>query len=299
MLVQLPCDGNEPLEWQSPEGKSVSIRCEDLCRRVLSAPGLAGRSGEAQWQPSDFAQQWLENRDNSFLAAHLHANVKFFGELLLAIGDQTKHTDLLEVATKAYGLNWTTLSPVRDRTGWLRSLGLVELWGQRVVRTQQGDALLKVLPLCPPEIARGDEEMTSEPDGNEGERLAFFGSSLQLEQVDLRSRRALIGYIPRGNASESHDGNSALTANSALRGLIALLGDGAELEGFSELCSSEFGISKASFTMMMHTLRHTGLIEQASFNYFVPSENAHRLVDEGNELRSCSIWVSPRPHRRW
>ncbi|XVQ85074.1 hypothetical protein ACQP2K_40735 [Microbispora siamensis] len=283
VLLQLPCDGTETLEWQTPEGKRASARCEDLCRRVLSAPGLAERSGGGQWQPSSYAQEWLENEDNSFLAAHLHANVKFIGELLLAIGDQTKHADLLKVATETYGLNWTTLSPVRDRTGWLRSLGMVELWGQQVVRTELGDALLRILPLCSPENARGDGEETVEPNDGEEGQLALYGDSLQLEQVDLRNRRALIGYIPRGNASGSRDGDSTLTASAALRKLVALLGDGTGLEEFGEQCGSEFGISKTSFTTMMHTLRHTGLVEQTAFNYFAPSEEAHRLVDEGNE----------------
>ncbi|MBB3728337.1 restriction endonuclease [Nonomuraea dietziae] len=283
VLVQLPCDGAESLEWQTPEGKRVGVRCEDLCRRVLSTPGLAERSDGGQWQPSAYAQQWLENKDNSFLAAHLHANVKFIGELLLAIGNQTKHADLLEVATETYGLNWTSLSPVRDRTGWLRSLGMIELWGQRVVRTELGDALLEILPLCPPGSAQGEEEEAAEPDGGEEGRLAFFGDSLQLEQVDLRNRRALIGYIPRGNASDSRDGDSTLTASAALRRLVALLGDGTGLEEFGEQCGSEFGISKTSFTSTMHALRHTGLVEQTSFNHFAPSEDAHRLVDEGNE----------------
>ncbi|RDV49504.1 hypothetical protein DDV98_25070, partial [Streptomyces sp. IB2014 011-12] len=209
--------------------------------------------------------------------------MKFFGELLAAIGDQTKQADLLEVAKETYGLNWSSLSPVRDRTGWLRSLGLIELWGLRVVRTELGDALLETLPLCSPESARGEGEDVAEPDDNGKGPLAFFGDSLQLEQVDLKKRRALIGYIPRGNASEGRDGDSTLTAAAALRRLVALLGDGVGLEEFSELCSSEFGISKKSFTTMMHALRHTGLIEQTSFNYFAPSADAYRLVDEGNE----------------
>ncbi|MEU6728184.1 restriction endonuclease [Nonomuraea wenchangensis] len=282
VLVQLPCDSTEELKWLTPEGKHISVRCEDLCRRVLSAPGLVERSNEGQWQPSAYAQQWLENKDNSFLAAHLHAQVKFFGELLLAIGNQTKHADLLKVATETYGLNWTSLSPVRDRTGWLRSLGMVELWGQRVVRTELGDALLAVLPLCPPESARGEEE-TAEPDGGEEGQLAFFDDSLQLEQVDLRNRRALIGYIPRGNASDSRDGDSTLTATAALRRLVALLGEGMALEEFGERCGSEFGIRKSSFTSTMHALRHLGLVEQTSFNYFAPTKSAYLLVDEGNE----------------
>ncbi|MFD0544935.1 restriction endonuclease [Streptomyces mexicanus] len=283
LLVQLPCDSKESLEWRSPDGKLFSAPCEDLCRRVLSAPGLAERSGGTQWQPSAYARQWLESMDNSFLAAHLHARVKFFGELLLAIGDQTKQADLLEVATETYGLNWTTVTPVRDRTMWLRSLGMIELWGQRVVRTKLGDALLEVLPLCPPESARGEGEEAAEPNSGEEEQLAFFSDYLQLEQVDLRNRRALIGYIPRGNASESSDGESTLTPAAALRKLITLLDNGAGLEEFGELCGSEFGISKTSFTTMMHALRHTGLVEQTSFNHFSPSADAHRLVDEGNE----------------
>ncbi|WP_338898260.1 hypothetical protein WBG99_23835 [Streptomyces sp. TG1A-60] len=41
VLVQLPRDGKEALEWETPEEKHVSATCEDLCRRVLSAPGLA------------------------------------------------------------------------------------------------------------------------------------------------------------------------------------------------------------------------------------------------------------------
>ncbi|TMR88216.1 restriction endonuclease [Nonomuraea basaltis] len=292
VLLQLPCDGTDALEWLTPEGKRVSVRCEDLCRRVLSPASLAERSDGGQWQPSTYSQQWLENKDNSFLAAHLHAHVKYFGELLLAIGDQTKHADLLEVATETYGLNWTSLSPVRDRTGWLRSLGMIELWGQRVVRTELGDALLEILPLCPPESARGEEEAAG-PDGGEEGQPALFGDSLELEQVDLRNRRALIGYIPRGNASNSRDGDSTLTATAALRRLVTLLGDGTGLEEFGEQCGSEFGISKSSFTSTMHALRHMGLVEQTSFNHFAPSEDARRLVDKGNE-RLLAVYLHSR-----
>ncbi|MFC1417869.1 restriction endonuclease [Streptacidiphilus cavernicola] len=283
VLNQLPCAGDEVLAWRTPEGKPVSGRCEDLCRRMLSPLGLAERPGETQWQPSAHARQWLASEDNSFLTAHLHTHVKFFGELLQAIGDQTKHADLLEVATETYGLNWSTLSPVRDRTGWLRSLGMVELWGQRVVRTELGDALLEVLPLCPPETARGEGEDAVELDGSEEALPEFFGDFIQLEQVDLRNRRALIGYIPRGIASDTRDGDSALTVTAALWRLVELLSDGAGLEEFGELCGSEFSISRTSFTSVTHALRHIGLVEQTKFNHFAPSENAHRLVDEGNE----------------
>ncbi|MEI5098306.1 hypothetical protein RB200_06125 [Streptomyces sp. PmtG] len=284
VLGQLPSPGEAMLTLTPSEGEALTGSCEDLCRRVLSAPGLAVRAEDGSWHPSSYAREWLENKDDLFLAAHLHANVKFFGELLLSIGDQTKQTDLQEAANSTYGLNWATVGPVRDRTGWLRSLGLLELWNYRVVRTEQGDHLVNVLPLCLPEAARGERLGGAEPAGPQPEQIVSLASSQQLEQSDLHNRRALIGYIPKGSASAGR-GQEPLSANAAVRKLIALLGDGRQLDELGELCGNAFGISRNSFASTMQTLRHTGLIEQATFNYFVPAKEAPQLVSEGSELR--------------
>ncbi len=281
VLVQLPADSQTMLSWQAPDGKTVSVECGDLCVAQLSSAGLVERSGKSTWRPSRYAQQWLENRDNSFLAARLHENVKFFGELLAAIGEDTKHSDLLEIAQTAYELGWKGLDQVRRRTGWLRSLGLIELWGQRVVRTVDGDTVLEKLDICAPE---GIAESTGRDKVSSDGVQLDFGDVTQLEQVDLRNRRPLIGYIPRGNASSSRgSGESSLTPTAAIRLLIDMLGDGLAVEVFRERCSEELGISRNSFTTMMHALRHTGLIEQTAFNFFAPSDMGCQIKQQGSE----------------
>src|SRR6185312_11165353 len=121
----------------------------------LSASALVERGPDDSWRATKGAEEWLANKDNFFLAGYLHANIKFFGEVLEAIGPDTTQADLLEIAKVSYALNWTSPDQVRRRTGWLRSLGMVELWGTKIVRTQSGDALLGQLELCSPDEARG------------------------------------------------------------------------------------------------------------------------------------------------
>ena len=146
-----------------------------------------------------------EPEDPFLLASHLHANVKFFGELLTAIGPESTQADLLDVAKNTYGLNWTSLDPVRRRTSWLRSLGMVELWGQKVVRTSSGDQLLDQLELCLPDEARGLPISEAEPSVLDNDVLDFLSGIAELDQEALRQRRPLIGYIPRGVNSTSRD----------------------------------------------------------------------------------------------
>ncbi|MFJ6552802.1 hypothetical protein ACIQNT_11155 [Streptomyces luteogriseus] len=275
VLAQLPADSRAMLHLNAPGGKTVSVECGDLCGTQLSAAGLVERSGSSTWVPSEYAQQWLRTQDSFFLAAKLHANVKFFGELLSAIGEDTKHSDLLKVARSTYGLNWNSPDQVRRRTGWLRGLGLIELWGQRVVRTTAGDTFLEQIAISSPEDATGVTQ--EEQVGSVG--LQFnLGDVAQLEQVDLRKRRALIGYIPRGNTSGNRDsGESSLTPTASIRLLVDMMGDGLAIEAFREKCSVELGISRNSFTTMMHALRHTGLVEQTAFNFFTPTEIGQQI----------------------
>ncbi|MFC8994391.1 hypothetical protein ACFT7U_01610 [Streptomyces rochei] len=283
-LAQLPADSKAVLILHAPGGKTVSVECGELCVTQLSSAGLVERSGRSTWVPSEYAQRWLENQDAHFLAAKLHGNVKFFGELLASIGDSTKHSDLLVIARSVYGLNWNSPDQVRRRTGWLRSLGLIELWGQRVVRTPEGNEFLKEITISTPEDAMGTRlEYQAAP---KGLQLAL-GEVAQLEQVDLRKRRALIGYIPRGNASGNRgSGESPLTPTASIRLLVEMMGNGLTVEAFREKCSDELGISRNSFTTMMHALRHTGLVEQTAFNFFSPTKIGHQIKrpDSGHLL---------------
>ncbi|GAJ84536.1 hypothetical protein NBRGN_075_00390 [Nocardia brasiliensis NBRC 14402] len=62
-------------------GKEVSVPVDDICGKQLSRGALVRREKD-MWITTDAAKNWLDTGRNSDLADHLHANVKFFGELL-------------------------------------------------------------------------------------------------------------------------------------------------------------------------------------------------------------------------
>ena len=284
VLAQLPCNGKTTLVWETPNGKEVSANCEELCVHQLSMARLAERAPNGDWAPSRAAMEWFENDDPEFLASHLHANVKFFGELLGAIDADTTQSNLLEIAKSCYGMNWNSLDQVRRRTGWLRSLGMVELWGYKVVRTPEGDSLLSKLSLCTPDEATGLQVIEHASGIEDANLLDFMASIADLDQESLRGRRSLIGYIPRGINSANRDvEDSAMTPTAALRKILDIVDTGVAIEEFREVCGQELGISKSSSEATLHTLRHMGMIEQTSYNFFGPTDNARWLVAPGNE----------------
>jgi hypothetical protein len=283
VLTQLPCKSESTITWQKPDGEEITAICGELCRSQLSASGLVERATNDQWVPGEFAAEWLQNNDPVFLAIHLHVNVKFFGELLAAITADTTQADLLEVAKTSYGMSWSTGDQVHRRTGWLRSLGMAELWGQKVVRTPAGELLLSKLTLCSPDEALGIH-VNERSSGIEESDVLDLSGIPGIDQEDLRSRRSLIGYIPRGINSANLDvENSALTPIAAVRKLVDILDAGTAVEEYRDLCGQELGISKSSFNTTLHTLRHMGLIEQTSYNFFAPTRDACELVSIGHE----------------
>lgn len=284
VLSKLPADGKAILTWTKPNGTEASAVCEELCSHQLSASGLAERTFEGQWTPTNAAITWLANDNPAFLAAHLHANVKFFGELLEAIGQTTTHADLLEIAKTTYGMNWNSLDQIRRRTGWLRALNMVELWGQKVVRTANGQALLGRLTLCSPEDTIGDSDNERAHPIEDAATLEYISGISDLDQDSLRGRRALIGYVPRGINSANREADDAtLTPIAAVRRLVELARDGVTIEEFIDSCGQELGISKSSTYSALHALRHMALLEQTSLDTYSPTSNARSLIRSGNE----------------
>lgn len=285
ILKQLPCNGKTELTWVNRDAKKFTEVCDTLCRDQLSACGLVSRASSGSWSASKFAEEWLDNNDPEFLAQHLHANVKYFGELLSLLDKHDTQAKLLEAAKTSFGLNWKSADQVRRRTGWLRSLGMVELWGQRVVRTAAGDILLSKLHLCSGDEAIGNSDIV-ESDILKGELAELSLTISESQKSDLPGRRSLIGYIPRGvNSAEQDDENSSLTPSASVRKLVEILADGLTIEDFRDQCGSQLGISKSSFNTMLHSLKHMGLIEQTSYNFFAPNEDAAELVEIGEEKK--------------
>src|ERR1700743_3572136 len=155
VLRQMPCSKGSVLHWKTLEGEDVSSPCEKLCTSQLSSANFVERVSTDEWAPTEELREWLQNDNSIFLARHIHANVKFFGEMLAAIGKETSQADLREIACETYGMNWKTIDQVHRRSAWLTTLGLLEVWGQKVVRTEAGEEFISQIQLCSPEEATG------------------------------------------------------------------------------------------------------------------------------------------------
>ena len=160
-------------------------------------------------------------------ASHIHTHVKLCREMLAAIGKDTSQVDLLHIARTSYGMNWETPDQVHRRTAWLRSLGLIEVWGQKkIVRTPAGDSFLNLIQLCPPDEAIG-VEAEDDPVSIADDIADFISVVSDLDQESLRGRRALIGYIPRGiNSAGRDDEEVSPTPTAALRRLLKFVAQG-------------------------------------------------------------------------
>ena len=285
VLLQMPCNGDEVLHWKTLDGKEASAVCETLCKSQLSSAKFVERTPSGEWAPTKAMAIWLQNDDSSFLARHIHANVKFFGEMLASIGKDTSQVDLRDIACATYGMNWTTPDQVHRRSAWLRALGLIEVWTQKVVRTTAGDELLTKIKLCTPEEAAGGVRTENgAPLVIDEEILHFVSGFSELDQKILAERRPIIGYIPRGVKSTNHDQEKSSSApTAALRRIVKICGTGVTIDEFKDLCAQELGINKSSFNSMLHTIRHFGLVEQSQYNYYSLTPNAAWLVEPGHE----------------
>ncbi|TQS46188.1 hypothetical protein [Cryptosporangium phraense] len=285
ILGQLPAARESNLLITTAMGEAIETSADELCRRQLSPMGIVVRIGEA-WHPTAFSRQWFINTSNgSALAVHLHNQCKFIGELLNEVGDNTTQADLLRAARSKYVLSWEKQDPIRRRLAWLRSLGMVEIWGRKIVLTESGSTLLAKLTLATSEEAAG--QSMSDPKANSAVQKA---STVVLERLlaitpsSLINRKEPIGYIPRGaNRSASGSVATRLTALEGLRKAVGLIDVGATVDEFRDSADRELGVGAGSFNSMLHSLRHLDFIELIAYNKYGPTELAYACLAVGRE----------------
>lgn len=69
---------------------------------------------------TEAARHFLATSDELYLIGVLHANARFIGEALAAVGEGVAHVELNRVAVEQYGLGWESLDQVRRRVYWQR-----------------------------------------------------------------------------------------------------------------------------------------------------------------------------------
>jgi hypothetical protein len=165
-------------------------------RLILSGLARAGvlERGGSHFVPTEATAQWCEDGDPALLMGALHTHVRYVGEMMGALaGRSATHQELLELARNRFGLRWDSPGPVRERTNWLRALGLGDLFDGRMHLTPEGQRVHALLVHGAPQLEEdGPSELPVPP-------LAIAALLERLDQQTLRGRSyAAALYVPGG-----------------------------------------------------------------------------------------------------
>jgi hypothetical protein len=287
-LAQLPVGTSGTVTLFTAVGDERSYSAEEIFTQQLSGNRLVVRDANSRWTAPDEVLFWQAVGDNDYLARYLHANVKFFGELLQRIDEKTRTADLLSAAGE-YGLFWQSPDQIHRRTGWMQSLGLLERWGlARLVVTDRGRDFLQRVEVVSPDDVRGDHGPSeTEPVQLPEMDLGVATDLARIGPDDLVRRRVTIGYIPAGREKmgappRGEEGSGAVTER--LRRFVEILGEGASADEFFRRASEQLGQKRSSFNQSLMTFRHMQLIDQVAMGRYAPTPKALSLLQLGNEV---------------
>ncbi|GAA2636441.1 hypothetical protein [Streptomyces vastus] len=238
-------------------------------RQVLYSVGSCGLFTR-QGRPSHVfltpeARNFLGNGDLAYLAALLHANVRFFGETLEWIGEGLTYDELNRIAVDSYGMNWKSLDQVRRRVQWMRSTGMIEYWSNgKIIPTDNGRALLPRLKLQRRAASLPAELV--EPPRRFAERLN------EVTEEELQARRRVLGYIAGG-------------ANmTALSRLVDAAAAGLSRSEFIQFSAETFDVSKSSAEQSLNTLQSLDLLNQVGPDQFAATDLAMEWLNSGEAV---------------
>jgi predicted transcriptional regulator len=260
-LVQLlnHIDGREPADWLK--------NAEAVMRVHLRITGLkfTQLDGEGKPELTPLGTRWLETENSIELFYVLHNTTRLFGEILDKLNTEKgeRLEDLLALV-EAYHTGWETTGPLRERVGWLHSLGLVEDGPERFHWiTSAGKKALDYVGITSPEVALGPLEEDATPLPPVGPLLAA-----RMENSDWESKASALDFVTK-------------TPVTSLARLVELTSSPFQRESLLAHAMTEFDLSASSAKMLVEAGRHFGLYEYISKNVF-------RATPLGQEFREAS-----------
>lgn len=253
-------------------GSTSEATLEHLCR-WLRPIGLIYKE-DGVWKLSEEGKRCLETEDNLYLAAVFCANIRFVGELLIRLDTPKTIIELLDIANKEYKLNWSTKSEVGNRLTWFRQLELVEFndFKNTYYLSDKGKEFIENISYMHSE----DIQIIGDPTIEEVEvPVSIWAEELiQMNQEQLKSRKASIGYIP-GNISEIRD---------TLDGYIQLMYSTIDKESFFDYSMKTYNISPSSANSFISTLTNINFLERKSRNLFEATDLAKQWLNSKSTL---------------
>ncbi|WP_397538054.1 restriction endonuclease [Rummeliibacillus pycnus] len=254
-------------------GSKASHTLEDLYVRLR--PSGIVKKNKTGWQISDEADKWLQSEDNLYLEALLAANIKFFTEILAILINGPKiSSEIQNVASVQYKLNWKTKSEVHARLGWLKDLQFIsfEDFSLKYYITDLGGFFLGKVGYFKSENLKSFVDPTL----NEKEiPMSDWAQELcKLTEDDIEQRKTSIGYYP-GAIHDIH--------NTILDYLI-MMDSPTDFSTIADYSSNTFGISESSARAFISSLINLNFIERKTKTLFQTTKLGGRFPTGNFEL---------------
>ncbi|MFD4598985.1 restriction endonuclease [Streptomyces sp. NPDC058464] len=262
-------EAERPFTWPAT-GAVTTIKA---AVHSLGSCGLITKGGDTLRLTGE-ARVFLDGGDTDYLAAVLHANVRFVGEMLREIGSGRSHAELNAAAETSYGLKWGTLDQVRRRSNWFRALGLAELWNHsnQVVLTDRGRSLSTAIRPAQTNEIPGFTDLHQKTPEQKPAGPLVLAETEGLDQNALVHRKPQWGYLAGGGSLDN------------FRILTDLASPRTTKDDYIRQCAEQFTVKETSAEQTLWTLRALNILEQVGMHTFAPTPVAVEWLDSGNPL---------------
>lgn len=261
---------DRPFTWPNAE-TPVPLR---KALHAVGSCGLLSREGNsARLALTDDARYVVDSGDDLYLIAVFHANTRFIGEALAALGDGLTHNELNDIAAREYGLMWASKDQVRRRVYWLRAAGLVDVWSNgRIVPTDRGRDFLERIELVASDDLPHRRQVSAHPVDLPAPPALLSARLDRTDQAALRQRKRPMGYVAGGGRVE------------VLSRLVNTAVPEVTRRDFLVFCTEQFGVLESSAEQSLGTLRSFGLLTQVGTDTFAATELAADCLASGEPL---------------
>ncbi|MEU9123497.1 hypothetical protein AB0C96_27110 [Streptomyces sp. NPDC048506] len=265
------------LAWPNDQERTT---VRDAVRR-LGRIGLVRRESD-RVVPTAAALAWCAGGDDGLLVEIFHRHVAFIGELMAALADADEPVGLealLMLGRAEYGFQWKTVTPVRQRTNWLRATGMINYFEGGARLTKRGRELTARLVLPGPRATPPSEEARLAPASVEVSMLLQ-----ELTMSDRRMRSAGASLYVLG--SQANGGRLRI-----LRALTESALPVISRHAFADLCARLVGraVPPKSVARVLETVTTLGLLQRVAEDAWEPTPAARAWLDSGDPLDLAGI----------
>lgn len=156
----------ESLRWTAHQVREEPIAPEALGARMMHQYSISGanarlcigflkrvgflRVDAGRCTLPEVMRSWLRDGDSTPLMVMLHNKVRLIGEMLRAVDDPMKTSELHRWANDRYRTGWKSSMQIGIRVAWLRSADLLRRDNLHLCRTDAGSAFLDLVAVEPP-----------------------------------------------------------------------------------------------------------------------------------------------------